>query len=160
MISDWQHFAILELTHLKNFKSCPKWVAETLDLSETLVQESIERLVNIGALDTSQKNWQVIGDFKNNMIDYEIPSDAVKNFHIQCIKQIMSKIFLPIEVREFSSTMLPLDEKEYQWIRQEIKNFKSKILDYIDHREDKEALYLLGIQLTPISKIFAGGKDV
>src|SRR4051812_6449760 len=32
-ISDWHHFAILDLTLIKNFKSDPAWIAKKLDIS-------------------------------------------------------------------------------------------------------------------------------
>ena len=44
MISDWYHYAILELIKIKDFSSNVKWIANTLSITPSEVQIAIERL--------------------------------------------------------------------------------------------------------------------
>jgi uncharacterized protein (TIGR02147 family) len=44
VIADWYHYAILELTLLKNFQSDVKWIAHQLGINSIVVSAAIERL--------------------------------------------------------------------------------------------------------------------
>ena len=152
VISDWQHFAILELTNIKGFRSCEKWVADQLGLNEEVITESVERLEKIGAIRRKKGEWTVQPEFQNNFVGYDVPSEAIKKFHKQIIHRIFEKVYTPIETREFSSTLLPLTVEEYKLIKKNIKKFKNKLFSQISDDSNKDDLYMLGIQLVPVTK--------
>jgi hypothetical protein len=48
MISDWYHFAILDLTRLDDFQPEPAWVSRKLGLTVSEVKIAVERLLRLG----------------------------------------------------------------------------------------------------------------
>lgn len=154
VISGWEHFAILELTKVKGFNPSVSWVAECLGLSEDVIEEAIERLVQIDALLVEENQWSVNEKYGDNFVGYDIPSEAIKKFHQQCMQQILGKIRLPIEVREYSSTLMSIDRSEYEAIKKIMKKFKSEAIAQVSGQPKKDELYLLGIQFVPLSHNF------
>ena len=50
IISDWYHYAILELTELKEFESDINWISQRLGISKIEAHMGIKRLKNIGLM--------------------------------------------------------------------------------------------------------------
>lgn len=58
-IADWPHYALLELTHLEQFRPDVGWIARVLDLEVDEVQAIVARLVRLGLLHmTSTSRWE------------------------------------------------------------------------------------------------------
>jgi uncharacterized protein (TIGR02147 family) len=55
LIADWWHIAILEMTHLKIFKSDPRWISLRLgeSVNEGQVKDAIDRLLRLKLLECS-----------------------------------------------------------------------------------------------------------
>lgn len=43
-VSEWYYDAILELTHIAEVKSCPKWIAKKLNLNINQVNMALDKL--------------------------------------------------------------------------------------------------------------------
>ena len=58
-IADWQHYALLELTHLEQFRPNLGWIARVLDLEADEVQAIVARLLRLGLLHMpSRERWE------------------------------------------------------------------------------------------------------
>jgi uncharacterized protein (TIGR02147 family) len=58
LISDWYHYAILELTRLKDFKPDSRWIARVLGLSADEANIAVTRLARLGLLEmVSADRW-------------------------------------------------------------------------------------------------------
>lgn len=59
IVSEWEHFAILTLTEVKDFSSDPKWISERLGLSLARVQSVLKNLQAAGLLVAVEGVFQV-----------------------------------------------------------------------------------------------------
>ena len=51
VISEWHHYAILELTRLQHFKPDSRWIARVLGIEADLVNLALSRLLRLGLLE-------------------------------------------------------------------------------------------------------------
>lgn len=58
VISDWYHYAILELTFTESFKPDTKWIARTLGIDEIDAAVALRRLVAIGLLKKTDDSYR------------------------------------------------------------------------------------------------------
>lgn len=156
VVSDWQHFAIIELMGHKDFKSDYEWVAELLNLDVQEVEASVQRLVKIGALNIINAQWQRSDEFDSIFVGNDIPSQAIRKFHKQVLMQIAQQFELPLETREYSTTLFSLTQDEFKKVKKLIKNFEKQVIDLVGEGP-KDDLYAMGIQLVPLTQDIGRG---
>jgi transcriptional regulator with XRE-family HTH domain len=58
LIADWHHFAILELTRLREFRPDSRWIARVLDIGVDEVNVALQRMIRLGLLEmASKERW-------------------------------------------------------------------------------------------------------
>jgi len=147
IISAWQHFAILELTKLSNFRSDSKWMAKRLNISCYEVDRAIERLVAHNLLET--KNGSLVATNINITTTCDVPSDAIKNFNQQIFEKA-KKAFVeqsPDE-RDFSTLTLAISKKDIPQLKKMIKTFRRSFNSEVEikNSRSKDEIYSLSIQ--------------
>lgn len=86
VMSDWQHFAILQLTSLREFKPDHGWIAGRLHLEIGVVEQSVSRLFRLGLLVSDESGgWKP--SERVTFARSDIPSEALRNFHRQVIEK-------------------------------------------------------------------------
>lgn len=144
VISDWFHYAILELMSLKNFKSDSNWIARKLSISVSEVKKAIVRLENQKMVVVEK------GVFRATDSDTLSPSDftssALKKFH----KQILNKAIMAIDEqelnqRDFSSITLAFDSADMKEAKKDILNFRRSFMKKYGSSTEKNTVYNLGI---------------
>ena len=77
VISDWHHFAMLELASVDNFNSSPKWIARVLGISVTEVNAAIERLKRLDFLEIGDDGkWNILDTGNTTTIGTEVTASA------------------------------------------------------------------------------------
>ncbi len=51
VISDWYHYALIELTNLDGFQNSPEWIAFKLGITVNQAKSAVERLLNLELLE-------------------------------------------------------------------------------------------------------------
>jgi uncharacterized protein (TIGR02147 family) len=111
VISDWFHFAILELTYLKNFRSDIHWIAKALNIHPEAATGAVNRLKRMKMLTTEKPRWAPVTEVTET--GCEIPSAAVKSYHAQILEKAGQALHLqPIEKRDFRSTVLAIRKEK------------------------------------------------
>lgn len=149
IISDWQHFAILELTELSEFSPNIAWIARRLGLSKETIKESIDRLFDTGLLAEKKGTWYQTEEILATPSG--IPSSEIKKHHLQILSKASDALInCPINERDFSSTTLAVSESQLLEIQQEIKDFRRKLASKINQTNIKDRVYCLSIQFFPV----------
>lgn len=95
LISEWYHFAILEMTALKDFQADPEWISKRLG-SKVPAQtcwEAVERLLRLGLLEESENGEFVRGNPKRVYADGNgHRSEAIRNVHRQMIRSALESV--------------------------------------------------------------------
>lgn len=151
VISDWYHFAILELTYLKNFKPEICWIANTLGITEQDASDAIKRLIKLDLL--SIKNGQWTDTFKFLATPDDIPSNALKKFHTQLLQKSINAVHEQnVEDREYGSHIIAIDKNDLPKLKEHIREFSSRFEMLASKSNEKSHVYCMGVQLYNLTK--------
>lgn len=152
IISDWQHFAILELTDLHEFQSNAKWIAKRLDISEQVAQESIQRLLDFGLLKTLE-NGTLQQTHEHLATPSGIPSREIREHHAQILQKANESIDkFGVTERDLSSMMMGIAEDQLEEAKQELKEFRRAFAKKYQAKKPKDRVYCLSMQLFPLDQ--------
>ena len=145
VISDWYHFAILELTSLQDFKNDSKWIASTLEISEEEVLSAIERMKNLDLI--REENGKLVDVFKFLATPGDIPSLSLKKFNAQLMKKAMGAIYeQDVFNREISNNIFSINKDQLPEFKEHIRKFRRELDGQAASIKEKNAVYCLGIQ--------------
>jgi len=150
LLSDWHHFAILELVQLRSFQNRFKWISNQLGISEQKVGESLRLLESNKLLRRVKDGWRRT---KEHVV---VPSGGraafIRKYHRQVLEKATDALFqYSTEERSFSAVNLSISEEDYAWVLGEIEKFKSRLIKRLENSK-KERLYNLSIQFFPLNK--------
>jgi hypothetical protein len=151
VMSDWYHYAILELTFIGGFKSDAKWIAQQLGLSVQEAKSAIERLLRLGLL--AEKNGSLVKthEFVTNHTGLNT-SVARKNLQRQVIGKALKAIDdFSQEEKDITSITMAIDPKNLDRARELTKAYRRELCALLEEGEPSR-VYNLAIQLYPISK--------
>lgn len=91
-LTSWIDVAILELTHIKDFKPCHLWIAKIINVDESKVQASIERLLEAKLLEKNAKTGKWIDVSPLFSTTDGIPNESIRHFHKTILNLALQKI--------------------------------------------------------------------
>ncbi len=157
-VSDWQHYAILELTFVDGFNSDPKWIAKKLSITVDEAKSSIERLLRLGLLlkRREKKNASLLIKairFHTNAGKVLTDTSAA---HRELQRQLIAKSLLaidqtPAEDKDITSITMAIDVANLDRARKLIQKFRRDLCDLLEDG-NQTRIYNLAIQLVPISE--------
>jgi transcriptional regulator with XRE-family HTH domain len=153
LISQWHFFAILNLIHLKNFKSNSTWIAKRLGLSKEKIDESIELLLrlNLIAFDDSGKMIR-----KNQSIrtQDDIKNEALRLSHLESLDLAKKRLAdCDVHNRDYTWVTFPFDLKKMDKAKELIRRFQDEFLGLISEDSDPDNVYRMAIQLYPLTNV-------
>ena len=151
VISDWYHFAILELTHLKEFQNDYQWIAEKLGVEAHQAEEAIERMKALDLIE--ERKGKLVDVFTALATTNDIPSMSIKKFHMQIMKKAMEALYeVDPSEREISSTVFSFDKNDLPLVKEKIRSFRRELENDSQLSKKKNAVYCLGIQFFELTK--------
>ena len=126
LIADWYHYAILEMTQLKDFRSDTDYICNRLGegIQPDTVDAAIGRLLRLGLLTRSEE-----GELKRTVngkvyAESKVPSEALRRFHLQMMAKAREALkSQPRDQRDFSASTLTLRKSEVPQAKQVINRF-------------------------------------
>ncbi|MGE3974697.1 MAG: TIGR02147 family protein [Bdellovibrionales bacterium] len=156
IISDWYHYAILELIKVKGFKPDPKWIAKSLSITKNEANFAIERLVRVGLLEVEPSGqWRdLTQDSYATNISGNLTSEASRKLQ----KQILEKSIIALQEvepqeRNHTSMTMAINSKYLPEATERIKNFRRELCKYLENKPEPNQIYHLGISLYPVTNI-------
>lgn len=156
LISDWYHYAILELLKLEDFQPSTQWVARQLGLSRPLVRAAVDRLVRLGLLAIrADGKWEDrSGGASTNIIDPEISSAGARQLQKQILEQALEALSeTPAAQRNQTSMTMAIDPADLPYAIERIAEFRRNLCSELTRRPKKKAVYQLSISIFPVSKV-------
>lgn len=146
IISDWYHFAIMELTTLKDFKYDVNWIAKRLGISKYETENAIGRLKKLGLLE--EKKGHLVQTQVNLATPSEIPSESLKAFHAQVLRKAAEALALqaPSE-RDITNLTVAIDSRDLPEFKERIRKFRREFNRSVETRQtERDEVYMLAIQ--------------
>lgn len=151
IIEDWQHFAILTLMDTRGFQSDFKWIAERLGLTVTAARTAVERLIRLGLVQVDKE-----GNFalraQNHTTPDDVPDASVRLAQFAVLEKAREALTaLPVNERDFTTTMLTLSPEQLPRAKEMIRKFRNELMTELSSTPQTE-VYQLGIQLFPLTQ--------
>lgn len=153
VIANWYHFGILQLTHLKNFRSEISWIARQLDIPEADAREAVARLRRLGLINQAP-GGKLKATHDIVFTTDGIPSEGLRKFHRQMIEKALKAIHeQPIGQRMLTSTQFPMKRDQYNKITAKIRALNEEIIQKHSTSDgDGDAVYAVTFQLYQVNK--------
>lgn len=147
VISDWYHYAIIELCFTKGFRSCPDWIARQLELSPAVARAAIDRLKRLELLRV-EENGQLAPSQNFYSSPEGTPSEAVRKFHRQVLEKALVAIDCQtMDERDLGSMIVAIDPAQLPEAKTEIRKFRRSFDAKYGAGENRTQVYCLATQL-------------
>jgi uncharacterized protein (TIGR02147 family) len=148
-ISNWYHFAILNLTEIEIITSTFQ-IARRLGIAEDLATKGTKRLIKLGLL----KKEKGVFSRTHKKLDAgtDFPSEALRKHNREKMELAIESLqSVPLTERDISSLTVTFDPNNIDVVKKEIRTFKKRISKICNSQSASE-VYSLNIQFYPISK--------
>lgn len=151
IISDWHHYAILELTFLPSFRPRAAWMARKLGVRAAEIRAAIDRLLRVGLLEERDGTL-----FKREATittaDKHLTTPALRRHQVQVLAKARESLENdPFETRSLSSMMMAIDSTRLPEARRRIDQFTHELREFLES-DRPDRVYALGIQLFPLDR--------
>lgn len=150
LISEWSHFAILNLVKSDQCQHKAPWFAERLNLPLRLVQDALDRLMRLGMLRMEKKKYvRAQAHFKTSDDVFNLSIRKSNAEDLELIREHLTNTDL-LE-RDFTSITMLVDPQKMpefkKWIRKAQDQFANKF-----ETTESQAPYRLTMALYPLKK--------
>ncbi len=152
VISEWIHYAILELLQFEDFISSPKWMANVLDVAEVQVECALKNLSTVGLIqvDTAGK-ISAVHTLLSSVND--IPSQAIREHHRQLLGKAEAALSSQaVTEREFQSLTLAFSNDDMPEAKKMIRDFILEFNNRFSKNSNNRSVFVLGTQFYRLSK--------
>jgi uncharacterized protein (TIGR02147 family) len=151
LLADWYHYAILELTSVKDFKSDYAWIANQIGISVPEARQAIERLLRLDLIEEKNHSFVKTNAFVTNY-DEGVTNTALKQLQRYVLQKALEAIdVVGPEEKDITSMTMAIDEKKIPEAKKIIRKFRRDLCEFLEDGEQTR-VFNLGIQLYPISK--------
>jgi uncharacterized protein (TIGR02147 family) len=156
-VSDWYHYAILELTQVSHFENDAQWISKRLGITQPEVVSAIARLKELELLE--EKDGKIFKTtFYLNTKNHSISSAALRRRQKQILeKSIYSLENHPIEIRNHSARTVAISRNKIAEAKIQIEKFMVELCDRLGS-ENPEDVYELSVQLFPLENLDSKGE--
>ena len=149
LIADWQHFAILSLLKIAPKKATQ--ISTALSLSMLVTQKSLERLVRLDLI-KQDKNRVYHRVSKPISTSDGVSSLAIRKSHLQDLDFARTSLEQDdLELRDFTSVTLAIDEKRLPEAKKIIRDFRDRLMQFLE-KDSPKSVYKFSIQLYPLTR--------
>lgn len=151
-VSAWYHDAILELTHLKNFKGNIDWISKRLNLNPLTVKNAVARLCKLGLLDIDGKGrWIDVNPDNTNLLSTDQTSAAMRRQQLQMLKLSERALEeVPRSQRDHTSITISMDSKDLPKLKERIKQYRRKLMaEFNSSTKNHDCVYQIQISAFP-----------
>lgn len=150
VITEWEHYAVLNLLKIKKFELSKESVSKRLSISMERAEYVISNLFNSKLL-FEDDHGKPTRSFENINTTNEVPSLALKLAHIDELNLAKEKIYnTPINQRLFTSRTLPINTKKIDEAKRYLEDVKIQLSKLLED-ENADEVYNLSINFFPLT---------
>jgi uncharacterized protein (TIGR02147 family) len=152
LISDWHHYAILNLAQTDDFESSARWIAKRLGIAEKTAADSIELLMRLDLLEKNPKTKKLSPTEEQFEAVSEVANAAMKKAARQDLELSLAALEeTEFSERDFTAMTLCFDPARMKEAIRMIKNFRRHFSNVMESKNKKE-VYRLNVQLFPLTE--------
>lgn len=151
-ISDWYHFAIMELVTVEGFKASPAWIAAKLGINVHQASDAFERLIRMGYIQETEGKYILVEE-NNTTIGPEIAVPATRRQQTQFLEMAIQAIHeTPIEKRSQTTSTMAIPSDRIGEAKEIITEFRRKMANLMQRPGERDSVYQLTVSFYPLTK--------
>lgn len=151
LISEPQHFAVLELIKTSSFRPSIEWVAVRLGIAQGEASAAVERLERLGFIELCENEWKLL-EPNNTWSNRDRTSTARRNHQRELLTQALEAVNgIEFDRRENGSLTVACSSALLPEIKKKMHNFRRELDEFIQSRGEPEDVYQLVMSFFPIS---------
>lgn len=148
IISDWHHYAIINLTEVNGFTPTPEFISSRLGISKREATAALKRLEKVGLIKIVDGKLTVIHTYVSTANN--IASAANRQHHSQILEKAQSSLQTDgFHERDMTSISMAIDPSLIPLAKEEIAKFRRRMCDLLN-TGDKSRVYVFSLQLFPL----------
>jgi transcriptional regulator with XRE-family HTH domain len=154
-ISEWKHFAILELAKTDDFDSDPLFIAQRLGIHVEEVRDALSRLERMnfirfvsGKIKILSPNHSWSNNKKTSVSRQKLQRDLLE-------KSLYALDHVPFELRDNGSLTVAINPDRLPEFKEKLKEIRKELADFFqkDGEDSMTEVYQLTMSLFPLTKI-------
>jgi len=160
LISDWYHYAILELIQVTGFRPTVSRIAAALGITQPEAKDAVDRLIRLKMIEIQRNGtWRNTSGQNTNLVDRNVESAARKKLQMQVLEKAMVALQeIPLSQRDQTSMTMAIDVSRLPEAITKIKAFRRELSQFLESGERKDEVYNLAVSLYPISNLKSNQK--
>lgn len=155
VISEWYHFAILELANVHGFRTEPLWIARALGITQAEAQAAIDRLVRLEYVALGDNGKWTITEGHTTTLGTQDTSVALRAMQKQFLQAALAALDnVGVDRRDQSTMTMACDSSRLPRAKLMIQEFRRKLCGYLEAGDHRDSVYQLSISLFPATKEF------
>ncbi len=147
MASSWYHYALFGLAQLKSNNASPEWISRRLRITSVQAKRALHCLQRLKLIEVRAN--RMIPLKQNFESSTDIPSQALRKFHLQNLKRAMESLEqVAISDRDITSMTLAFAEKDMRIAKDYIRKFRRRFTKRFETTNGTD-VYTLAVQLFP-----------
>ncbi len=154
-LSEWHHFAILELSKTEGFDPSPKKIAQRLGVHVEEVRAALARLDRLGFIKMNGSKFQVLTP-NTTWTNTSSSTEARRQFQKKLLTKGLDAIEdVPFELRENGSLTVAINKKRLPEFKEKLRLMRKELADFFqeDGEPGLDEVYQLTVALFPLTKI-------
>jgi len=152
VISDWHHFAILELLLLPDCKPSSHWIAKRLGLPVMEASVAVERLKRLGLIEIKPDGRWIPAAQNLSTLTGEYSDIALRRLQADILQKAIDSLEnIPLELRDHSSLTIAVNVQDLSLIKQKITQFRRQMNQFLSQRPEPSDVYHLTIAFYPVT---------
>lgn len=144
VISQWYHFALVELIKTEGSHLNSQALADRLQISVDDVRSALDRLIRLNLIVKTESGFKAVNDFYSAG---GVPSEAMKQHHEQHLKLAQAALWQQaFGQRDFSGITVATDPELLPEASRMIQSFRRRLMRYLESGK-KTQVYRLNVQL-------------
>ena len=150
-ISDWIYFAILSTMELDDYNGKPSFIATSLGLEISQVEEALKVMLKLDIVDYRDSKFIITGEMFTTT--HDLASRPLRKFHKQNLHKSMDALDdVPVELRDITTMTMAIDKEKLPEAKKRIRDFRRSLCKFLEGGAKNE-VYNINIQLIPLSKV-------
>ena len=154
LVANWEHYAILELVRLRDFRPDSRWIARVLGLGVDEVNVALQRLLRLGllAMDAPDKWTDRFGDTTASVRGFT--QTALQRLVDQSREQLLRAVGNELSGRcVFNEATLAVPSDLVVEIAERIERFRREIHGIVRRAGPPDEVYRLEISFAPLTQV-------
>jgi len=152
LISEWYHYAILEILQLKAFDQSPKNIGRRLGISSIEVEAALERLTRLKLI-KADNNGRFSKSKNRVAANGANPNTALRKFNKQMLEKAIESIETQTLKEKFiGSETIPFDPSQLDEAKELAEEFFNKLIKLSARGKNRTEVYNFGVQFFNLTK--------